>query len=304
MAEKLHGKLPSIDDLFSDQTTRDDARLEKVMDIEISSIRAFRNHPFKVLHDASMQEMTESVGEYGVLVPALVRPTDNGYEMVSGHRRMEACKLAGKSRIPAIVRELTDDEAVMIMVDSNLQREKILPSEKAFAYKMKLEAMNRQGQRTDLTFSPLGKKYSHEQLVEETGESKNQIFRYIRLTELIPTLLQMVDDGKIAFRPAVEISYLSKEHQTFLLETMQCEDCTPSHAQAMGFKQLSRDGLLTEDRIFTIMSQEKPNQREKFSIPRERIARYFKQGTPREKIEETIIKALELYQKRERGRGR
>ena len=223
--------------------------------------------------------------------------------MVAGHRRKFAASLAGVSEIPCIVRSLTDDEATIVMVDSNLQREKILPSEKAFAYKMKLEAIKRQGQRNDLTSRPLDtKSRSDEQLAQNAPDSARQIQRYIRLTELIPPVLQMVDDGKIAFRPAVELSYLSKEQQQTLLETMECEDCTPSLAQAIKMKEFSKDGKLTDEVILSIMQEEKPNQREQFKIPKERISKYFAPGTPAQKIEDTIIKALELYRKRERQR--
>ena len=255
-----------------------------------------------------MAEMVESIKKYGVLVPALVRPKeDGGYEMVAGHRRKFAAALAGIAEIPCIVRNLTDDEATIVMVDSNLQREKILPSEKAFAYKMKLDAMKRQGQRTDLTSAPLEPKLkgsrSNEQLAANSPDSRSQIQRYIRLTELIPPVLQMVDDGKIAFRPAVELSYLSKEQQQTLCETMECEDCTPSLAQAIKMKEFSRDGKLTDEVILSIMQEEKPNQKEQFKMPKERISKYFAPGTPAQKIEDTIIKALELYRKRERQRG-
>ena len=251
-----------------------------------------------------MAEMVDSVKQYGVLVPALVRPkADGGYEMVAGHRRKCAATLAGITEMPCIVRNLTDDEATIIMVDSNLQRETILPSEKAFAYKMKLEAMKRQGQRSDLTSTPLvSKSRSNEELGQKNGDSREQVRRFIRLTELIPSVLDMVDSGKIAFRPAVELSYLSKEQQQSLYDTMECEDCTPSLAQAIKMKEFSRDGKLTEEVILSIMQEEKPNQREQFKMPKERISKYFAPGTPAQKIEDTIIKALELYRRRERQR--
>ena len=248
--------------------------------------------------------MVDSVKQYGVLVPALVRPkADGGYEMVAGHRRKCAATLAGITEMPCIVRNLTDDEATIIMVDSNLQRETILPSEKAFAYKMKLEAMKRQGQRSDLTSCPVDtKSRSDEQLAKDSPDSARQIQRFIRLTELIPPVLDMVDSGKIAFRPAVELSYLSKEQQQSLYDTMECEDCTPSLAQAIKMKEFSRDGKLTEEVILSIMQEEKPNQREQFKMPKERISKYFAPGTPAQKIEDTIIKALEMYRRRERQR--
>lgn len=296
-----------LDDLFSTDESRAEAQLEKVIKLNPAEISDFPNHPFKVKQDDDMAEMVESIKKYGVLVPALVRPKeDGGYEMVAGHRRKFAASLAGVSEIPCIVRSLTDDEATIVMVDSNLQREKILPSEKAFAYKMKLEAIKRQGRRTDLTSAPLEPKLkgsrSNEELAANSPDSRSQIQRYIRLTELIPPVLQMVDDGKIAFRPAVELSYLSKEQQQTLLETMECEDCTPSLAQAIKMKEFSKDGKLTDEVILSIMQEEKPNQREQFKIPKERISKYFAPGTPAQKIEDTIIKALELYRKRERQR--
>ena len=296
-----------LDDLFSTDESRAEAQLEKVVTLNPADISDFPNHPFKVRQDEAMAEMVDSVKLYGVLAPALVRPkADGGYEMVAGHRRKCAATLAGITEMPCIVRNLTDDEATIIMVDSNLQRETILPSEKAFAYKMKLEAMKRQGQRSDLTSAPLEPKLkgsrSNEELAASSPDSRSQIQRYIRLTELIPPVLDMVDSGKIAFRPAVELSYLSKEQQQSLYDTMECEDCTPSLAQAIKMKEFSRDGKLTVEIILSIMQEEKPNQREQFKMPKERISKYFAPGTPAQKIEDTIIKALELYRRRERQR--
>ena len=296
-----------LDDLFSTDESRAEAQLEKVVTLNPADISDFPNHPFKVKQDEAMAEMVDSVKLYGVLAPALVRPkADGGYEMVAGHRRKCAATLAGITEMPCIVRNLTDDEATIIMVDSNLQRETILPSEKAFAYKMKLEAMKRQGQRSDLTSTPLEPKLkgrrSNEELAASSPDSRSQIQRYIRLTELIPPVLDMVDSGKIAFRPAVELSYLSKEQQQSLYDTMECEDCTPSLAQAIKMKEFSRDGKLTVEVILSIMQEEKPNQREQFKMPKERISKYFAPGTPAQKIEDTIIKALELYRRRERQR--
>ena len=293
-----------LDDLFSTDESRAEAQLEKVVTLNPADISDFPNHPFKVKQDEAMAEMVDSVKQYGVLVPALVRPkADGGYEMVAGHRRKCAATLAGITEMPCIVRNLTDDEATIIMVDSNLQRETILPSEKAFAYKMKMEAMKRQGQRSDLTSTPLvSKSRSNEELGQKNGDSREQVRRFIRLTELIPSVLDMVDSGKIAFRPAVELSYLSKEQQQSLYDTMECEDCTPSLAQAIKMKEFSRDGKLTEEVILSIMQEEKPNQREQFKMPKERISKYFAPGTPAQKIEDTIIKALELYRRRERQR--
>ena len=299
--------LTPLDDLFSTDESRAEAQLEKVVTLNPADISDFPNHPFKVKQDEAMAEMVDSVKQYGVLVPALVRPkADGGYEMVAGHRRKCAATLAGITEMPCIVRNLTDDEATIIMVDSNLQRETILPSEKAFAYKMKLEAMKRQGQRSDLTSAPLEPKLkgsrSNEELAASSPDSRSQIQRFIRLTELIPPVLDMVDSGKIAFRPAVELSYLSKEQQQSLYDTMECEDCTPSLAQAIKMKEFSKDGKLTEEVILSIMQEEKPNQREQFKMPKERISKYFAPGTPAQKIEDTIIKALELYRRRERQR--
>lgn len=293
-----------LDDLFSTDESRAEAQLEKVVTLNPADISDFPNHPFKVKQDEAMAEMVDSVKQYGVLVPALVRPkADGGYEMVAGHRRKCAATLAGIAEMPCIVRNLSDDEATIIMVDSNLQRETILPSEKAFAYKMKLEAMKRQAGRPKNS-APLEPNLkgtrSNEELAASSPDSRSQIQRYIRLTELIPSVLDMVNSGKIAFRPAVELSYLSKEQQQRLYDTMECEDCTPSLAQAIKMKEFSRDRKLTEEVILSIMQEEKPNQREQFKMPKERISKYFAPGTPAQKIEDTIIKALELYRRRER----
>ena len=296
-----------LDDLFSTDESRAESQLEKVVTLNPAEISDFPNHPFKVKQDEAMAEMVDSIRKYGVLVPALVRPKeDGGYEMVAGHRRKFAAALAELTEIPCIVRNLTDDEATIIMVDSNLQRETILPSEKAFAYKMKLDAMKRQGQRSDLTsatkLQKSAGKTSREILAEQAGESHEQIRKYIRLTLLIPELLQMVDDGKIAFSPAVEFSYLKEQEQRSLLDTMELEDCTPSVAQAKKLKQFSQDGKLTDEVILSIMQEDKPNQKEQVNMPKERISKYCAPGTPAQKIEDTIIKALELYRKRERQR--
>ena len=301
--------LPKADDLFSTQEERDNEKREYVKAIPLEKISDFPDHPFKVRMDEKMLEMIESVREYGVLSPAVVRPKADGtYEMIAGHRRKLASQMADRSEMPCIVRDLTDEEATIIMVDSNLQREEILPSEKAFAYKMKLDAMKRQGQRTDLTSSPLATKLkgkrSDKNLGEQVGESKDQIRRYIRLTELIKPILDMVDDKKIALRPAVELSYLSRDQQEMLLDTMQLQDCTPSHAQAIKLRKFAEEGRLNEDVILSIMSEEKGNQKEQFRIPRERINKYFSPGASAKQIEDTIIKALELYRKRERSKER
>ncbi len=299
-------KLTSLDDLFSTEESRAEADKERIQDIPIAEIDDFPDHPFHVDIDDAMREMAESVKRFGVLSPAVARQKENGrYELISGHRRKKACELAGIDKMPVIVRNMDRDEAIIFMVDSNLQRERLLPSEKAFSYKMKLDAMKRQGARTDLTSVPLGQKLgktSREILAGTSPDSNTQIQRYIRLTELIPDLLQMVDDSKIAFRPAVELSYLTKEEQASLHEAMESEDCTPSLAQAIKIKKFSQEGRLSDDVILSILSEEKPNQREVYRLPKERIDKYFPKGTPSEKVEEIICKALELYRKRERSR--
>ena len=302
--------LTSLDSLFTTQEQRDEAKRDSVLDIPLAQISDFPKHPFKVKQDEAMMEMAESVRQYGVLVPGLVRQLEDGsYQMVSGHRRKLASELAGRDTIPCIVRDLTDDEAVIIMVDSNLQRERVLPSEKAFAYKMKLDAMRRQaGRPSKENSSPVGIDFHGKQsldiMSEESGDSRNQIHRFIRLTNLIPEILDMVDEGRIAFRPAVELSYLAEQEQRTLYDTMGCEDCTPSLAQAIKMKAFSRDGKLTDAVILSIMEEEKPNQREQFRLPRDRINRFFKPGTPAQTIEDTIIRALELYRKRQRDMER
>ena len=288
-----------LDDLFSTDESRAEAQLEKVVMLNPADISDFPNHPFKVKQDEAMAEMADSVKQYGVLVPALVRPkADGGYEMIAGHRRKCAATLAGITEMPCIVRNLTDDEATIIMVDSNLQRETILPSEKAFAYKMKLEAMKRQAGRPKNS-APLEPNLkgtrSNEELAANSPDSRSQIQRYIRLTELIPSILDMVDSGKIAFRPAVELSYLSKEQQQSLYDTMECEDCTPSLAQAIKMKEFSRDGKLTEEVILSIMQEEKPNQREKPAFRDERITRLIPKSIPRGQETDFVIRALEFY---------
>jgi len=309
VAKEIKMPLPSAADLFSTQEERDNESRESVREIPLEEISDFPNHPFKVKMDESMADMAESVKQYGVLVPALVREKpEGGYEMIAGHRRKMASELAKKKEIPCIVRNLTDDEAVLIMVDSNLQREQILPSEKAFAYKMKLDAMKRQAGRPSKNNSvPVGQNFgqtSRELLAEKSPDSNTQIQRYIRLAELITPILDMVDSGKIAIRPAVELSYLPKEQQTILLDTMQLEDCTPSHAQAIKMRKFADEGRLNEDVILSILSEEKGNQKEQFRMPKERISRYFSPGTPAKQMEDTIVKALELYRKRERSMER
>ncbi len=318
----LNFHLPSVDDLFSTEKERAEARLEKVINLSFSEISDFPNHPFKVRMDTAMREMTGSVKQYGVLVPALVRPkSEGGYEMVAGHRRKKAADLVGLTELPCIVRQLTDEEATIIMVDSNLQREQILPSEKAFAYKMKLDAMRRQAGRPRKDNSaPLGPNLigtrSNLELAAESPDSKTQIQRYIRLTHLIPEILELVDNSvlkepdmlQIAMRPAVELSYLRKEEQADLLAIMEELDCTPSHAQAIKMRRMSEAKTggerLAIDALVSIMREEKPNQKEQFKIPKEKISRFFAPGTPAQKIEDTIVKALELYRKRQRSMER
>ena len=308
------GLLTSLDDLFSTQEEREVAAQPRVEDIPIDQIDDFPNHPFKIRMDGAMVRLVESVGQHGVLEPCLIRPKPDGrYEMVAGHRRKEACVMADRPSIRCIVQEMTDDQAIIIMVDSNLHREETLPSEKAFAYKMKLDAMKRQGQRTDLTSSPVATKFdAATELGKEYGESRDQVFRHIRLTYLIPEILEMVDNSvlkekdklQIALRPAVELSYLTEQEQYDLQETMMTEDRTPSHAQAIKMRKFSQEGRLNMDVIFSIMQEEKPNQKDQFKIPRDRISKYFAPGTPAQKIEDTIVKALELYQKRQRSMQR
>ena len=311
---EINFNLPSADDLFSTQAERDEAKREMIREISIEEICDFPNHPFKIRMDEEMANLVESVKQYGVLSPVIVRPTEDGsYEMIAGHRRRYASELAEKTEIPCIVRNLSDEEATILMVDSNLQREKILPSEKAFAYKMKLDAMKRQGKRTDLTSEPvawkLRGKESAEILGQQVGESKDQIRRFIRLTNLIPELLELVDNSvlkekdklQIALRPAVELSYLSEEEQADLYETIESEDGTPSHAQSIKLRKLSEEGRLDENVIFSILTEEKGNQKEQFRMPRERIQKYFPLKATEQQIEDTIVKALELYRKRERS---
>lgn len=318
MAKNNVADLLSVGSLFTTQAERDEAQRETVRDIPLEEISDFPNHPFKVRMDESMMEMVDSVKQYGVLVPALVRPKrSGGYEMIAGHRRRKASELAEKQTISCIVRDMTDDEATIVMVDSNLQREQIFPSEKAFAYKMKLEAMKRQaGRPKKENLSPVGIDFRGKQtldvMAEEVGDSRNQIHRYIRLTHLIPEILDLVDNSvlkekdilQIALRPAVELSYLTEKEQQDLVEIMESEDCTPSHAQAIKMRQFSQEGRLDANVLLSIMQEEKPNQVEQFKMPKERISKFFSPGTPAKKMEDTIVKALELYRKRQRDMER
>lgn len=295
-------RLTSVDDLFSTEETRQaeaQQQGEKVLTIPITKIDDFPDHPFHVVEDEAMQEMQESIKQYGVLTPAVVREKEDGrYELISGHRRKKACELAGLDSIPVVVRNMTRDEAIIFMVDSNLQREKVLPSEKAFSYKMKLEAIKRQGARTDLTSAPMVHKLtSREKIAEKSGDSHEQVRRYIRLTELISPILDMVDDGAIAFRPAVELSYLPKELQVELFDVIQAEECTPSLSQAQRMKQAAQDGKLDRNGMELVMREEKPQQNN-ITIKGNKLDRYFpKEFTPAQK-EERIIKALDFYCRR------
>ena len=293
----------TLDDIFSTQEQRDNANLEKVIDIKIDEIDDFPNHPFKVIDNEEMQDMKESIIENGVIIPALVRPKSDGrYEMVSGHRRKFASQLALKETMPCIVRNLSDDEATIIMVDSNMQREEILPSEKAFSYKMKLEALSHQGKRNDLvndlTSDQVGRKLEITGIIgKENGDSQTQVKRYIRLTNLIPELLDKVDEKEIAFNPAVEISYLTEEEQYALLDCIEYNDATPSHAQAIILKKLSQEGKLDEDKIDDILSQEKPNQIPKIKLSEERIRSVLPKNVENANIEDFVVKAIEYYSK-------
>ncbi len=300
-------ELKSVDDLFATEEIREDAQREKVQNIPLGELHPFRNHPFKVKDDAAMQDTVESVREYGVLVPAIARPDpDGGYELIAGHRRHHASELAGKETMPVIVRDLDDDAATIIMVDSNLQREELLPSERAFAYKMKLEALKHQGARTDLTSSQVGTRLRADELIaQQSGESRNQIQRFIRLTELIPTLLDMVDERKIALNPAVELSYLKKEEQTLLLEAMDSEQATPSLSQAQRLKKFSQQKMLSLDVMRAVMSEEKKTDLERVTLKNETLRRYFPKSYTPKQMEDTIIKLLEgWYKKRQLSQER
>lgn len=293
--------LSTLDDLFTTQAERDDAKLERVKNIPLDELHPFKNHPFKVQNNEEMERMIESIRKVGTITPALARPLpDGGYELISGHRRLAACQVLGIETMPVIVREMSDDEAVIAMVDANLQRETILPSEKAFAYKMKLEAIKHQG----VTSRQVGEKLlSVTQVSKDSDDSERQIQRYIRLTYLIPELLSMVDDNKIAFNPAVEISYLDREEQLTLLDAINMNDCTPSHAQSIRLKKMSQDGLLTADAVYAVLSEEKPNQKEQIKLPRDELRKYFPQNYSDEQIKRDILKGLELL-KRQRERNR
>ena len=294
-------ELASVDDLFSTEEGRQDAKLEKIQEIPLSELHPFKNHPFKVKDDEAMMETADSIKQYGVLVPAIARPDpEGGYELVAGHRRHRASELAEKETMPVIVRDLDDDAATIIMVDSNLQRESLLPSERAFAYKMKLEAIKHQGARTDLTSVQVEQKLSaRDQVAKEAGERSGiQVMRYVRLTELIPELLDMVDEKKIAFNPAYELSFLKPDEQQMLVETMDYEQATPSLSQAQRMKKFSQDGKLSEDVMLAIMSEEKKGDLDKVTLSSDTLRKYFPKSYTPAKMQETIIKLLEQWQKK------
>lgn len=286
----------SLDELFSSQEERDDAKLERVKEVPLNELHPFRDHPFKIQNDEEMKRLIESIQKFGTLTPALARPLpEGGYELISGHRRLAACQVLGIETMPVIIREMSDDEAVIAMVDANLQREHILPSEKAFAYKMKLDAIKHQGKASVQVAKKL---LSVEKVAEDAGESKDQVRRYIRLTYLIPELLSMVDENKIAFNPAVEISYLEQSEQRVLLNAMELNDCTPSHAQSIRLKKLSQEGVLQDQTIYDILAEQKPNQQEQYKFKREDIRKYFPKSYTDKQVCDTVIKLLEQWQRR------
>ena len=291
--------LKSVDDIFQTEENRADAQRERVQEIPLDQLKPFRNHPFKVRDDQRMLDTVDSIREYGVLVPAIARPDpEGGYELISGHRRKRGCEMAGLQTMPVIIRDLDDDAAVLVMVDSNIQREELLPSERAFAYKMKLEALKHQGARSDLTSSQLGTKLrADELLAQQAGESRNQVQRFIRLTELISELLDMVDERKLAFNPAVEVSYLKRDEQRMLLEAMDAEQTTPSLSQAQRLKKFSQEGRLTEEAMSAIMSEEKKSDMDKVTLRSDTLRRYFPKSYTPKQMEQTIIKLLDVWQK-------
>ena len=291
--------LKSVDDIFQTEENRADAQRERVQEIPLDQLKPFRNHPFKVRDDQRMLDTVDSIREYGVLVPAIARPDpEGGYELISGHRRKRGCEMAGLQTMPVIIRDLDDDAAVLVMVDSNIQREELLPSERAFAYKMKLEALKHQGARSDLTSSQLGTKLrADELLAQQAGERRNQVQRFIRLTELISELLDMVDERKLAFNPAVEVSYLKRDEQRMLLEAMDAEQTTPSLSQAQRLKKFSQEGRLTEEAMSAIMSEEKKSDMDKVTLRSDTLRRYFPKSYTPKQMEQTIIKLLDVWQK-------
>ena len=291
--------LKSVDDIFQTEENRADAQRERVQEIPLDQLKPFKNHPFKVRDDQRMLDTVDSIREYGVLVPAIARPDpEGGYELISGHRRKRGWEMAGLQTMPVVIRNLDDDAAVLVMVDSNIQREELLPSERAFAYKMKLEALKHQGARSDLTSSQLGTKLrADELLAQQAGESRNQVQRFIRLTELISELLDMVDERKLAFNPAVEVSYLKRDEQRMLLEAMDAEQTTPSLSQAQRLKKFSQEGRLTEEAMSAIMSEEKKSEMDKVTLRSDTLRRYFPKSYTPKQMEQTIIKLLDVWQK-------
>ncbi len=299
MNKKLELPLSSFDDRFSTEDQRQEQKLERVQEIQVVELKPFQNHPFKVQQDEEMDKLCRSMKEYGVLSPLMARPVEGGYEIVSGHRRKVAAELLGMEKLPVLVRDMTDDEAVILMVDSNIQRENLLPSEKAFAYKMKLEALKHQGKATSVQLAP---KLSTEIIGESAGISKDVVKRYIRLTELVPPLLELVDQKRIAFSPAVELSYLTKEEQAELWNLIESEDCTPSLSQAIRMKKLSQEIKLTPEALYAIMTEEKPNQREQVKLPADKLRQYFPRGTTPEQMTAAIFKLLEEQHRRKQRR--
>ena len=298
--------LKSVDDIFQTEENRVDAQRERVQEIPLDQLKPFRNHPFKVRDDQRMLDTVDSIREYGVLVPAIARPDpEGGYELISGHRRKRGCEMAGLQTMPVIIRDLDDDAAVLVMVDSNIQREELLPSERAFAYKMKLEALKHQGARSDLTSSQLGTKLrADELLAQQAGESRNQVQRFIRLTELISELLDMVDERKLAFNPAVEVSYLKRDEQRMLLEAMDAEQTTPSLSQAQRLKKFSQEGRLTEEAMSAIMSEEKKSEMDKVTLRSDTLYKYFPKSYTPKQMEQTIIRLLDVWKQRQKNQER
>lgn len=290
--------LKSVDDIFQTEENRADAQRERVQEIPLDQLKPFKNHPFKVRDDQRMLDTVDSIREYGVLVPAIARPDpEGGYELISGHRRKRGCEMAGLQTMPVIIRDLDDDAAVLVMVDSNIQREELLPSERAFAYKMKLEALKHQGARSDLTSMQVAQKLSVQKVGDDAGVSKDQVRRFIRLTELISELLDMVDERKLAFNPAVEVSYLKRDEQRMLLEAMDAEQTTPSLSQAQRLKKFSQEGKLTEEAMSAIMSEEKKSEMDKVTIRSDTLHKYFPKSYTPKQMEQTIIKLLDVWQK-------
>ena len=297
--------LKSVDDIFQTEENRADAQRERVQEIPLDQLKPFKNHPFKVRDDQRMLDTADSIREYGVLVPAIARPDpEGGYELISGHRRKRGCEMAGLQTMPVIIRNLDDDAAVLVMVDSNIQREELLPSERAFAYKMKLEALKHQGARSDLTSMQVAQKLSVQKVGDDAGVSKDQVRRFIRLTELIPELLDMVDERKLAFNPAVEVSYLKRDEQRMLLEAMDAEQTTPSLSQAQRLKKFSQEGRLTEEAMSAIMSEEKKGDMDKVTLRSDTLRRYFPKSYTPKQMEQTIIRLLDVWKQRQKNQER